>query len=595
MTKTAKFATLCCFAAVAGMVSCVSLTDELDLDKDLSLEVQLAPDGMTVPLGSLDRIYIDSLLKIQDGSVLALLDGRTYGLSIDGTIDAVNADIEDLTIDIPSPSLSPISVSFTEMTGIDINVSTDKFKADVSQTSKLSIETETDKALLSVRKVDLSEPSAMAVNVALSGIPASTDTLILENLTVSLPSFITPDYHGSDSRISVSGSNVIVNGKLVRDAGELTSYTIPLTISGLDFGEPVATVSKDGKNVLAIDGDIVISGTFKLGGATVNLSELNSITATPTIAIAPLNVKSVTGVVSPSIEPIEKSVSIDLGEDSEFLTSSANRLSLSDPQVVMNLTSSITVPLEVSLTLSSKDKDGKYIVKDIMPDGGTITVPACPAGMPSKTTVFVLGRNSRPVGGDTIFVAVSSLSDLLTTIPKTVLFNMAVSTDGTEQTIDLTRDLSVSGTYKVSVPMSFNDLYLEYTQTIDGLASDLKDISDKTGAVTLNLKAKVESTLPLGLQITALPFTTAGLACPGITISTCSIAAGSSTPVTSDLNLEIKADAGALKNLDNLELKAACSASSAVLKKGQYIQIKDMSLSIPEGGITLDFTDSIDK
>ena len=52
----------------------------------------------------------------------------------------------------------------------------------------------------------------------------------------------------------------------------------------------------------------------------------------------------------------------------------------------------------------------------------------------------------------------------------------------------------------------------------------------------------------------------------------------------------MKAAAGTLGTLDNLVLKAECDAHDATLMKGQYVQIKDMSLSLPEG-VTLDFTD----
>ena len=47
-----------CIASVAGLVSCVSSTDELDLNKEVKLDMHLAPSGISLPLGNLSKIYL---------------------------------------------------------------------------------------------------------------------------------------------------------------------------------------------------------------------------------------------------------------------------------------------------------------------------------------------------------------------------------------------------------------------------------------------------------------------------------------------------------------------------------------------------------
>lgn len=595
MRRTFQFATMCVLAVFGTLVSCVSVTDELDLDKDLSLDIQLAPNGMTIPLGSLDKIYIDSLIKIEDGSPITLLDNNSYGITMDGTIDPVSVDIEALNISVPSPSITPFSLEFEKPLSIDLIVNTNEISSFLiePQRSKLSIESEVDPSLVSIRRIGLKERAAMNIVIDFDNLPASCTALELQNLAIRMPEFIKPIYEGNDARISVVGSTVKVSGLLLRSAGEMDSYTIPLFMEGLDFGDPVATV----ESVFSVEDDIEISGAFKLGGETVNINDLGStVTVAPRFDISDFTVTEVTGVVSPDIDPISKSVDLNLGSDMDFLTNGNNRLSLRDPKIALSLTSSITMPLNLSVKLSSKDKDGAYIAKDIAPKNGVITIPACPADQQSKHTVFVLTCNSNPKtdSGDTVYVEVTNLPDLMETIPASVDFDIAVTTDGEEQTIDLTRTLSVSGGYDVAVPLSFNDLYIEYTDTIGDLAKDLEDIADKAGAMTLKLKAKVESTLPFGLEITALPYNASMAPSKGITVSAGKLAAGGASPVTSDLTLEIKAAAGALGNLDKLVLKAGCKAENSTLSKGQYLHIKDMSLSIPEG-IVLDLTEKDEK
>ena len=69
-------------------------TDELDLDKEISYDMHIAPDGFSIPIGNLDRIYIDSLIKTnEDGSALVILPNGEYGIKTDGQINRVNINI----------------------------------------------------------------------------------------------------------------------------------------------------------------------------------------------------------------------------------------------------------------------------------------------------------------------------------------------------------------------------------------------------------------------------------------------------------------------------------------------------------------------
>lgn len=589
MKKKLKFTALCCLASFAGMVSCVSVTDRLDLEKDISLDIQLAPGGTSIPLGSLDRIYIDSLVSTDESSPVSVLDDGAFGISINGSVDSVGTRIDALTISVPSPSLQPLTAVFENPAGnLDIIISTDLIPeySVTPITSKLLIESDVDPALVSIRRLVLEQPASVDLLMDFTGLPASCQAIDLKDVTIALPSFLTPLYSGSDPRISTSGSIVTVNGSLLRSAGEMDSFTIPLSIEGLDFGKPVETEA----SVFSIEGDIEMSGTFKLGGETVNINDLGSVTVDPSIVISDLTVSEVTGVFSPDIDPISKSVDLNAGSDLEFLAGGNNRLVVSDPQFALSLTSSITLPVDLDISLSSKDSDGGYIARDIVPTNGKVSLPACPQDQPSRTTVFILTCRPKPDTADTVYVHVPGLAELTRTIPASVGFDLSVSTDGTEQTLALDRPLSVDVKYEVSAPFAFDDLHIEYTDTISGLAESLEDIADKAGAVTLKLKATAESTLPFGLSLTASPYDAAMQPLKGITISTCALAAGGEKPVESDIILEMKAAAGTLGTLDNLVLKAECDAHDATLMKGQYVQIKDMSLSLPEG-VTLDFTD----
>ena len=112
MEKFNRSLALCGIAAAFCLGSCISVTDELDLDKKISLDVQVAPGGLSIPVGSLKEILIDSLIKVDgDNSELDILKDGLYGFSKEGNIDDVKVDIDQVSIKIPSPKINSITTS----------------------------------------------------------------------------------------------------------------------------------------------------------------------------------------------------------------------------------------------------------------------------------------------------------------------------------------------------------------------------------------------------------------------------------------------------------------------------------------------------
>ena len=76
MKKVNRSLTLCALVAAFCLGSCLTMTNELDLDKEISLDMQIGPGGLSIPLGSLSRIYLDSLIKIDGPKQLILPSNR---------------------------------------------------------------------------------------------------------------------------------------------------------------------------------------------------------------------------------------------------------------------------------------------------------------------------------------------------------------------------------------------------------------------------------------------------------------------------------------------------------------------------------------
>ena len=162
---------------------------------------------------------------------------------------------------------------------------------------------------------------------------------------------------------------------------------------------------------------------------------------------------------------------------------------------------------------------------------------------------------------------------------------------------DLQRELAVDANFDVTVPLTFDELYLEYTDTVSGLQEDLfADLADITKQVGLKLSANIESTVPLGLNVTAIPLDIEGnVMQKGVTISTVQVAPGSEgTPSKSLFELDVDIEEGAISLIDALVIKAECVSmenETSELRSTQYLHITDAVIQIPDG-IVLDFTDN---
>lgn len=574
--------------------------------------------------GTYNKLVINSKKGLGRTIALSLnsLDTHDYsianaGMTIDEDIiywgDIALAPRADLTLsDLDQLTDKDADVEvWGDLDITDANVVTSVITTQLNDSSTMSLDEEIDDALILIKSVDLVDDAALLMKLKFEGIPTSIEQMYLDSFSIVFPGFMGLRYLGTDSRISLQGNTLFVDGDLVRS--ELVSggsgFTIAgVYITGMEFDTPLRTKIVDGKRRLVLpDQGIYFMGAVKVINQNTSSRELGDIKVIPEISIDRMSISSFVGKVFPAIDPINESVGFDFGEELDFLRNDTNNISWNDPQINLNLTSTFSVPVRMDLNLSSKKKDGSYIGRNVRPDLGYITLPACPPDSLSKTTTIVIYKNERimPLSDDTIFVRMSSLSELMTTVPDSLHFSMIAEAD-TSMTdeayfhyVDITRELSIEGGYDLTIPLSFDSLYIEYNDTIDSLSSDLKDIANKLKNVNIRITAQVESTIPLGVEVSAIPLDLAGnVITSGIEVTSSRIAAGSeSSPSISDLVLSVSVSDGRLSVLDAFVIKAACSASQTEggvdLKSTGYLHIKSVVMSVLDG-IDIDLTD-LDK
>ena len=536
------------------------------------------------------------------------IDASAYQVKSDATMDIpveISYDGHFVTEPRGGIKLSDLTVFGTRKVTVKVSgelnidnaeVVTKSIVSDFDEESSLSIDEEVDEALKVLRKVEFSNPAAIDVKLKFKGVPTTIEALSVSDFVITFPDFLRMQYTGKDNRISLSGNKLMISGLL--SAAELadngTGFIISgLAVNGMDFNPELRTT--DGR--IVIDSKVTMKGQVKVENQTIQSKDLDEITVTPTVDFATIKVKSVTGQVDPRIDPTHESVALSLSDDIDFLKNDKNRLRLSDPQITLNLNTSVTVPIKLDLSISSKDKDGNIIKDNIAPDDGSIIIPACSPDADVRKVQLVL-LNHNVVGNqsdDIVYVRISRLSDLMTTIPDSVIFDLKASADqSVEHFVDLERELYVSGDYSVSVPLSFDDMFVEYCDTIKDLSEDLEDISETVTALNLELKSKVTSTIPFGVKLSFKAIDKAGRPVNGISVEPVTVSAGSPAGTTSDMTVKVNISDGTLKLLDALIITAQCESGNegASIEKGQYIQLTDMKLLIRDG-LDIDLTDKL--
>ncbi len=478
------------------------------------------------------------------------------------------------------------------------NVETVRIETEFEESTAISIDEEIDDALVELNSINLTQPAGVSLQLKFKGIPETVSKITMSNLTIVFPDFLLINYVGNDHRISVNGDTLLIDGDLYKD--ELTDngdgfQLSGLQIAGLEFKDPLVVVDSR----IKLEDSVMISGSVIVGNQLINSQDMKDIRVTPFVDFDSIKVKSVIGKVNPKIDDVHEEVDIDLGEDMDFFHNEDNRLMLSDPQITISINSTFTVPINLDLALSSKDSKGNFIAQNITPDNGTIRLEKCDLEAESRNTTIIIYKNDRvvPQSDDTLFVRMSNLPDLMPSIPDKILFDLKAGIDQTEQHyIDLTRELSVTGSYKVSMPLSFDSLYIEYSDTINDLAESLEDIADKIEDTKLKLMADIESTIPLGVTLKAKALDKNQNEIKDIKIASCVIAPGNENITKSAMTLDVDVQKDALTRLESIVFTAECQSGdgSASIRKGQWLWIKKLRLQLPEG-LKVDLTEKEDK
>ena len=187
------------------------------------------------------------------------------------------------------------------------------------------------------------------------------------------------------------------------------------------------------------------------------------------------------------------------------------------------------------------------------------------------------------------------MGTLLNELPHKIdiALNAHFNTDLTAQ-IDYNNDLELACEYGILVPLQFDDLHLNYADTISEIKLNLEETLSDMGlsvtevelAVSMNLK----NTLPLGLTLNLTPLDANGKVIEDIEIGSIEVPAGDGSAIGTGeavkgtpVELSIKcASSAVLADLDKIifQLDVASGNGDNALSGAQGLQVSDIVLQI---------------
>ncbi len=497
------------------------------------------------------------------------------------------------------------SMASTDLVIKEASVHTEVVRSELDAFADFSIEEEIPEEIECIEGIDFLEDVLMSVEMSVAGLDR-LDTEVHLDLNVTLPSFLKV----APSPRRANGAKVAVDGSVLHieaavNPNETSSLGFGLLCTGLDFrtGEfglkgIMPKDSTDGKSYLVYDGDISISGDAYIDGVEFHsdvLEKLDDLVFDINVSVSDMEVKAFHGFYRGEIDDVEESFDLDLGDELSFLKEEGNSMTLAEPQIEIVLENTIGVPVDVDMQIFGRDSNGEIISASLIKEKVSIQPAAYDEKTgeitPVETRLFLTADSNRVSKAGYTNVEIKNLANLLKRIPETIDFKIKpVVTREQTHHVDISKPLMFSGSYAVNIPLKLDNFNFVYNDTITGLADSFGENLDMLSNIQLSAKMKVTNTIPLTLDMNAIPLDVDGKPVKGMEIAPVTIKAGSGGEISAsaeeaqEIVLSIKSASGDFSMLDMLSLSIEAATDhttgSAGLMGEQGIKIEDIVLEI---------------
>ena len=614
--------------AGSAFLTTACVDNSYDLSEDLDLTMGLGSNGLSVPMGNVEKIYLNDILSVDESVKLdaanqyyLVEDGTT---NFDFTIDNVTTKVDNPTLrtDPGKPALPFNTVcEILHAAGVSsIPVPADKiFSGEAEGTESMDFSvSDISSDIKAIHSVSFT-PLKVSLNLEWfkSNAALKFDLKELKDVEITLPSIL----HVVEGSVSegwtlTEGNKLVAHSVAFNGANmkEIVSFMIDQAQlkdrSEIKNGE--LTIYPENLHITMKGGaDFVSTGSFTMTSNDYMDVRLHIKVGTPGANNKTnVYVTRAKGVFDPLINPDVESIDI-ASELPDFLKDPEVRVNVSNPTLKFNVypKNNVQIPADVDFyaTLHS--------IKDGQDQVSPVEFPKYTRLYKNTSNVIYFyqdaatgpydpnGLEADASGKKVQTKKVDNISSLISVLPDRIEVDLGANGNDKhirvvgENEVALGQKYSQVVDYTIYVPFEFkNGVTIVYTDETDGMNEDLKDYA----ADGIQISAEAENTIPLDLKATISAYDMYDNLIPGIQFEEVDVKAGGGTDATAVTTaLTIKAtltDPNLLKKLDKLEFKinAASEATSNATHKlvsTQYVQLKNVKLKLV-GQIVADFNDN---
>lgn len=613
--------------AGSAFLTTACVDNSYDLSEDLDLTMGLGSNGLSVPMGNVEKIYLNDILSVDESVKLdaanqyyLVEDGTT---NFDFTIDNVTTKVDNPTLrtDPGKPALPFNTVceilGAAGISSITLPAVPQVFSGEAEGTESMDFSvSDISSDIKAIHSVSF---TPLKVSLSLEWFKSNAalkfDLKELKDVEITLPSIL----HVVEGSVSegwtlTEGNKLVAQSVAFNGANmkEIVSFMIDQTQlkdrSTIENGE--LSISPEALHIKMKGGaDFVNTGSF-----TMNSNDYMDVRLYIKVGTPGANNKTnvvvtrAKGVFDPLINPDVESIDI-ASELPDFLKDPEVRVNVSNPTLKFNVypKNNVQIPADVDFyaTLHS--------IKDGQDQVSPVEFPKYTRLYKNTSNVIYFHQDVAPYdptgletdapGKKVQTKKVDNISSLISVLPDRIEVDLGANGNDKhirvvgENEVALGQKYSQAVDYTIYVPFEFkNGVTIVYTDETDGMNEDLKDYA----ADGIQISAEAENTIPLDLKATISAYDMYDNLIPGIQFEEVDVKAGGGTDATAVTTaLTIKAtltDPNLLKKLDKLEFKinAASEATSNATHKlvsTQYVQLKNVKLKLV-GQIVADFNDN---
>ena len=518
----------CCLVLLAGCV-------DKDYDKEIDMNVTIAENGITLPVGETDKFTLSKLidtddnLKINGDSIYYFsesTDSKTEFAAMKSVIidqsNGLAPEIEPTEIAIPEELEQAIelgipyegSIPLTLSADVPINPSQLKVSKDIERIDTIMFDSPKQATLTFTTEL-FEDQGPAEFSLLLSDMKVTLPQMLILSNTDKIGDTVLEETDDMGNPLVVRDHILYVPSKNAEDG----IFSITLNIYGLCAGK----IRPDGTNnfqltpstdEFVLNGDASVQLALKGPGTT-----LAAQTQVRTdFIIEELEITRVAGLIDASAD---ESFSIEIGSMPDFLSGNDISLDLSNPFIKLNAANPMGIPVKAVLSIDPKNDKGVSLNPEpIVVD--TIFIKQASYSesenrmIPSENHIYISQRE--PTNdwvdaekktfwlNDTLYTwAQGNLPGLLDTqIPSSLDATISASTDKSIEHIALLNNQpnDVTVDCNITVPMEFGENFaINFSEIEGGLDDIFSDVSVQEAAII----ASYTTTLPLDLEFTINP------------------------------------------------------------------------------------------